>query len=112
MRFAFGGVATALAGLVAHRWGASVGGLFLGFPAILPAALSVVRRHDGERAAGEDALGAILGSIGLAVFALVVWTTSASLAPWLVLVAATGAWLAVAVLAWWIYTMIRPQRPR
>jgi Protein of unknown function (DUF3147) len=42
VRFFFGGLVTALAGLVAKVWGPVVGGLFLAFPAILPASLTLV----------------------------------------------------------------------
>jgi Protein of unknown function (DUF3147) len=37
VRFAFGGAVTALAGVIAKRYGPGVGGLFLAFPAIFPA---------------------------------------------------------------------------
>jgi hypothetical protein len=38
LRFLFGGTVTALAGVIAKRFGPGIGGLFLAFPAILPAA--------------------------------------------------------------------------
>ena len=36
VRFAFGGIVTALAGIIAIRYGPGIGGLFLAFPAIFP----------------------------------------------------------------------------
>jgi hypothetical protein len=100
LRFLFGGVITVAAGLVAHAWGPIVGGLFLAFPAILPASLTLVGRHDGRNQAVEDARGGRLGSIGLAAFAAVVWATATRWPPVLVLVAATLVWMIVDVALW------------
>src|ERR1700719_123927 len=85
MRFFFGGTITALAGIIAKKFGPEIGGLFLAFPAILPAAATLIEKHEKEKkeragqdganrgraAAGVDAAGAALGSIGLMAFALV-----------------------------------------
>lgn len=87
MRFLFGGACTAVAGLVATRFGPGVGGLFLAFPAIFPAGASLIESHEKKRkaqagfdgkvrgrlAAAIDARGTSMGCIGLAAFALVVW---------------------------------------
>jgi hypothetical protein len=113
VRFALGGAMTAIAGFIASRFGPAVGGLFLAFPAIFPASATLIEKHVRERkekaglsgarrgreAAALDAAGAMLGSLGLAAFAVVIWLAiewSAALA----LVLATAAWLAVAVVAW------------
>jgi hypothetical protein len=100
VRFFFGGLVTTCTGLVAHRWGPVVGGLFLGFPAILPASLTLVKRHDGRALAVDDARGATIGSFGLAAFAAVVTATAPLWPPAVVLATATVAWLIVDVLAW------------
>jgi hypothetical protein len=100
VRFVFGGVVTALAGLAAHTWGPIVGGLFLAFPAILPASLTLVSHHDGRRQAVEDARGGRLGSVGLIAFALVVWALARSWPPAAVLAIATLAWLVVDGALW------------
>ena len=47
LRFAFGGLITAITGLIAHNFGPVVGGLFLAFPAILPASVTLIEDHDG-----------------------------------------------------------------
>src|SRR5689334_2494674 len=60
LRFTFGGAITVCATLVARRYGPSIGGLFLAFPAILPASITLVKRHAGRRQAADDARGAIL----------------------------------------------------
>ena len=113
LRFALGGVATVVAGLIAAEFGPVVGGLFLAFPAILPASVTLVEKHvrkrkekaglagsrRGKEAAALDAIGAALGSFGLAAFAAVVWLTIGRLAAF-ALVPATAAWVAVAAAAW------------
>lgn len=100
VRFAFGGAVTAIAGLVAARWGLAIGGMFLAFPAILPASLTLVKRHGGRGAAIDDARGGRVGTLGLAGFAAVVAASATALPPAACLALATAAWLAIAVLAW------------
>src|SRR5512142_415167 len=65
LRFGFGGLVTALTGLVAKEFGPAIGGLFLAFPAILPASVTLIEKHRGKEEAGEDAGGAMYGAIGL-----------------------------------------------
>lgn len=102
VRFLFGGVVTACTGLVAHTFGPVVGGLFLGFPAILPASLTLVKRHDGRAQAVEDARGGRLGSVGLIAFGAIVWATAPVLSPVLVLVLASMGWLVVDLGLWFV----------
>ena len=104
---------TVIAGLIAARFGPVVGGLFLAFPAIFPASATLIEKHTrqrkekaglsgvrrGREAAALDAVGAALGSLGLAAFAAVIWLMIASSPSWALLFA-TVAWLTVAVLAW------------
>jgi Protein of unknown function (DUF3147) len=49
VRFAFGGTITALAGLVAKRYGPGIGGLFLAFPAIFPATATLLDKHERQK---------------------------------------------------------------
>ncbi|MGH9512182.1 MAG: DUF3147 family protein [Terriglobales bacterium] len=113
-RFFFGGAITALAGLIAHKYGPAVGGLFLAFPAIFPASASLIEKHENERkaragftgtkrgriAAGIDAAGATMGCIGLIVFAVFSWRMLPAFHTWLTLISATLAWAAVSVTVW------------
>jgi hypothetical protein len=99
-RFVFGGIIASAAGLLGHACGHVVGGLFLAFPAILPASLTLVKRHDGRRKAFEDARGGRLGSIGLMAFAVVVWAAASAWSPRIVLTLATCVWLIVDVSLW------------
>jgi hypothetical protein len=87
IRFLFGGLVTVATGLIAQKFGPSVGGLFLAFPAIFPATATLVGTHEkeekyhaglngtsrGRDAAAIEARGTALGSVGLVVFGSVVW---------------------------------------
>jgi len=114
VRFLFGAGLTALTGALAHRYGPTIGGVFLAFPAILPASLTLLARHQRERkarlglngtvrggqAAALDALGATLGSAGLLTFALIARQWLPTQRPTLVLTAATLGWAVTAYLMW------------
>jgi Protein of unknown function (DUF3147) len=101
LRFGFGGVVALAASAAGHAWGPRVGGLFLAFPALLPAGLLLVKEHDGRAAAADDARGALLGSLGMVGFGVAIWFTAERLAPWLSLTAALGMWVGLSVGAWW-----------
>jgi Protein of unknown function (DUF3147) len=92
IRFAFGAVASVIAGVVTLEFGARAGGLFLAFPAILVASLTLIERKDGTEAAVHDVSGAVLGAAGLVVFAV---TVNAALAR-----VSVGAAVALAFAAW------------
>jgi Protein of unknown function (DUF3147) len=118
VRFVVGGLVTAVAGIIAKQFGPVIGGLFLAFPAIFPAGATLIEKHENEKreregeglqrtertrvAVSADAAGAAVGSIGLFLFALLVWRFTPSHKPWLVLTFATLAWLTVSVLIWHI----------
>ena len=113
-RFLLGGAITVATGLIAQRYGATVGGLFLAFPAIFPASATLLEKHErdkkaragiarsirGRLAAALDARGAAMGSIALGAFAIVVWKELARHNAALVLVSAFVLWLAFAALLW------------
>lgn len=95
VRFAFGAGIAAAAGIVGLLWGNKVGGILLGFPAILPASLTLIEKKDGRHEAQVDATGAVLGSFALILFAVVsAWSLTRMPAP-AALVLAASAWLAV-----------------
>lgn len=114
-RFGLGGLVTAGAAAITDKLGPSFGGIFLAFPAILAASVTLVEKHEreqkeqkglhgvdrGKQAAAADAAGAAMGSVGLFAFA---WFVSEFL-PYrnaaLVIAAATIVWAAVAGAAWW-----------
>ena len=114
LRFLFGGAITLLAGILAKRYGPVFGGLFLAFPAIFPASVTLVEKHErekkalagivqtarGREAAALDARGAVMGSAALICFALAAWKlipVSQSVAA---LFLALALWLAGAFLVW------------
>jgi uncharacterized membrane protein (GlpM family) len=100
LRFLFGGTITAVVGIVAKAFGPVVAGLFLAFPAILPASLTLIAKHKGDREARDDALGAAIGSVGLLVFGAVVWGLAPRTAAWITLACATIAWFVAAAGIW------------
>jgi Protein of unknown function (DUF3147) len=116
VRFLFGGVMTVITGLIAKKFGPVVGGLFLAFPAILPASATLIEKHEkekkqaaglngekrGRQVASVDAAGAAMGTLGLFVFALIVRQFISEHNAWVVLLIATLVSISVSVLAWLI----------
>lgn len=114
VRFGFGGAVTVVTGLLAKRYGPAMGGLFLAFPAIFPASATLVEKHErekkrdagipdtirGRQAAGLDAAGAAMGSVGLACFGFIIWKILLHENGAATLGAASVAWLGVSVLVW------------
>lgn len=72
LRFLLGAAVSVGAALIAKAVSPRFGGMFLAFPSILPASLTLVQDEDGTRRADRDAIGAILGGLALAVFAGIV----------------------------------------
>jgi len=116
LRFLFGGLITATAGIIAKKFGPEIGGLFLAFPAIFPASATLIEKHEREKKARLElkatkraaqavsvaAAGASIGTIGLAAFALAVWKNVPNHSPWLVLLGAILVWMTFSVLLWQI----------
>lgn len=100
VRFVFGGAITALAGFLGNKYGPSIGGLFLAFPAILPASITLIQQHEGKQAAWVEVVGAAIGSIGLLGFAIVVWVLAPQVVAWEVLLLATVIWFSVSAGLW------------
>lgn len=106
LRFVFGGLVTAAAGVIADKFGPSIGGLFLAFPAIFPASATLIEKHEREKkqrqglngtqrgrdAAALLATGSALACAGLLLFGALVWMALPNHRPWLVLSAATVVW--------------------
>jgi hypothetical protein len=100
-RFVFGGAVGVAAYAVGQAYGPTVGGLFLAFPALLPASLVLVKDHDGRDAAADDARGALLGALGLASFGVVIALSARWNTPWLSLGLALATWVLVSMSLWW-----------
>lgn len=122
-RFALGGAATVVTGIIGSRYGASVGGLFLGLPAIFCASATLIEKHEirrkreagfdgrrrGQEAAALDAAGATLGALGMLAFAIV-FTATVERSIAAAFVGASLAWLIVAITAWSVREKIRSAR--
>jgi hypothetical protein len=116
LRFVFGGLVTAVTGLLAKRYGPGAAGVFLAFPAIFPAGATLIEKHEKEKkskagfngtqrgrtAASIDAAGAAMGALGLIAFAILVWRFLPSHSSFTILPGAGVAWLSTSVLAWWV----------
>jgi hypothetical protein len=115
VRFLFGGTITALAGIIAKEAGPVFGGLFLAFPAILPATATLIAKHEeqkkqghgldgarrGREVAGVAAIGAAIGSVGLIAFAMWTWRFLPRQPSGLVLTTATIIWFCLSLLVWY-----------
>ena len=112
IRFVGGGAVTALVGIIGKTSGPEVAGLFLAFPAILVASLTLLGEKHGQGSAGADAFGARAGSIGLVAFGLVIWQVGARVPAWVALLLAMVAWTVVSLSVWAFYRWVRrEQRP-
>jgi hypothetical protein len=117
VRFFFGGLCTASAGLIATHFGPGMGGLFLAFPAIFPASASLIESHEKERkakagsdgtnrgriAASLDSAGASLGSVGLLCFAFVLWKLLNIFNSFFAVFGAAVVWLLTSYSLWLVH---------
>jgi hypothetical protein len=105
IRFLAGALTSIGAGVLTLLFGARVGGIMLGFPAIMAASLTLIEQEEDSIDAREDARGAIVGASALTLFAAVATLAFGHLGGGLALVLASAAWAAAAVLGyvvlWW-----------
>jgi hypothetical protein len=120
VRFFFGGMICVLARVIAEQYGPEIGGLFLAFPAIFPATATLLENEQkekkqraglhgtirGRKVAGVDAVGAAMGSIGMIVFATMVWQLLPGRPSSLILLSATLAWFVVSVTVWRLRSLL------
>jgi len=113
-RFVLGGLISAAAAIIGKKFGASIGGLFLAFPAILPASATLIEKREKEskqkkglngirrarEAAGADAAGATMGGLGLIAFATCAWRLLPGHSCAVTMIAATVIWATVSLLVW------------
>src|SRR3954451_677704 len=105
VRFTFGAITSAVAGSLSILFSPIVGGVFLAFPAILAASLTLIAEEEDIEESREDARGATVGALALGAFAGVGVLTLTAIAWPLALAAASGGWAVVALglyLALWL----------
>jgi nicotinamide-nucleotide amidase len=95
VRFVFGAAISVCAGLVDLALGHRAGGVLLAFPAILPAALTIIESREGTSHATSDVRGAAVGALGLIAFALTVLALAGRIPTALALLLAALTWLLV-----------------
>ena len=97
IRFCFGAAISLVAGLIGMKFGPRLGGVFLAFPAILPASLTLIAKKEGNDPAARDSSGAVLGAIAMIAFAVIVSLWAVRLGVVLALAIGLVVWLVVAV---------------
>jgi len=108
VRFALGAAISVAAALIGTVAGTRFGGMFLAFPAILPASLTLIEHEEGVRRADRSAVGAVLGGTALLVFAGAAEAALGHLAAGAALAVATVAWAGAACLLYIILAYLRP----
>ena len=105
IRFVAGAATSISSGLVTLGFGPRVGGILLGFPAIMAASLTLIAEEEDVTEAREDARGAIVGACALTLFAAVAALTFGHLPGGVVLLISTVVWGVAAglgyVVLWW-----------
>ena len=104
VRFAFGAAIALVSGIIGMAFGPKLGGVFLAFPAILPASLTLIQKEDGKTEAAIDSIGAILGALALIIFALVVVFAVTKLGVALTLIVSLVTWFFLACI---LYAVLR-----
>lgn len=111
LRFLFGAGIALVAALIGMEFGPRVGGVLLGFPAILPASLTLIQKKEGKEEASIDSLGAVLGAIAMIVFAVIVSLGVERLGVVPALVVGLVVWLAVAVGLYFLVALVYEREP-
>jgi hypothetical protein len=105
IRFVAGFLTSVASGAVTLALGPRVGGILLGFPAIMAASLTLIEEEEDATEAREDARGAIVGACALTLFAAVAALTFGQLPGGVVLALAAVIWASAATLGyvvlWW-----------
>jgi hypothetical protein len=96
IRFVAGALTSIASGALTLAFGARVGGIMLGFPAILAASLTLIQEEEDTAHAREDARGAIAGGCAMASFAFAGALTLGHLGAAVALLIAAGAWVLTA----------------
>ena len=112
IRFGFGATVSIVAGAVSLLFNPVVAGLFLAFPAILPASVTLIEQKESTAEAVHDIEGATIGALGLAVFAVVAGVGFRHTTALVALGAASAAWLVSSCLLYVAVEVILRRRAR
>ena len=107
IRFAFGAAVSVVASVCGVVFSPVVGGMFLAFPAILPASLTLLEEKEGTKAAVEDVGGAVLGSVGLVAFAVLAAVLFTLTLDAFVFASATAGWVVLSIGLYLIGALLR-----
>lgn len=112
IRFAFGAAISVVIGLVSLEFGPKAAGMFLAFPAVLPASVTLIERKEGTREASHNVEGAVFGGLAAIAFALTAHTLLTRVYAPAALVLAFAAWASVALSSYLLYETIQRSRHR
>ena len=105
IRFAAGALTSSASAALTLAFGGRVGGILLGFPAIMAASLTLIEQEEDATEAREDARGGIVGACALTLFAAVAALSFRHLPGGIVLLISTVVWAVGALLGyvilWW-----------
>ena len=105
IRFAAGAATSIVSGILTLAVGPRVGGIFLAFPAILGASLTLIEKKEDSVDAREDSRGAIVGGCAMALFAVAATLALEHIAGAIALLIATAVWVVAALglyfILWW-----------
>ena len=108
IRFALGATVSIGAAIAGKTVGARFAGMFLAFPAILPASLTLIQEKEGTRRADRNAIGAVLGGAALVLFAMTAELTLRRIEPYLAVTLALSAWVVVSLTLYALLALLRP----
>ena len=109
IRFALGAAVSIVAGILSKTISARFGGAFLAFPSILPASLTLIQKEEGTRRADRNAIGAVLGSAGLVVFAMAGEAAFGRIEPFAALGLALAGWAVTSLALYGLLAFLRPE---
>lgn len=97
VRFVFGAAVSVIAGVVGLVAGLRAGGVLLAFPAILPAALTLIEAREGTSQAVADVRGAAVGALAMIGFAAAAVLLAGRTPLGVSMLIATLAWVVLAL---------------
>lgn len=109
IRFALGAAVSIVAGILSKTISARFGGAFLAFPSIFPASLTLIQEKEGTRRADRNAIGAVLGSAGLVIFAVTGEAAFGHIESFAALVLALAGWAVTSIALYGMLAFLRPE---